>query len=177
MPRITCSWCQSSWNIKDEYIGRSVKCPKCWNIIKVEAVWWGIVQTFDTIKNPVNPETAEEENFWESWIKWRIGRRVFFGAFCKVFFMVMALTILKSLFGKWSFWLLVTFIDTVASILLLILFVFNTIKRLHDLNISWWYSLIMFVPLLDIILFVYLLIFRWTTWNNKYGSDTLRSMY
>ncbi len=47
------------------------------------------------------------------------------------------------------------------------------IKRLHDLDKTGWMSLLMFVPLANIYLFIICWFFVWTTWKNQYGEDPL----
>lgn len=48
------------------------------------------------------------------------------------------------------------------------------IGRLHDLDVSGWYSLLFFVPILNIFLGLYLLFAKGTDGANKYGEDLLK---
>lgn len=34
--KITCPECNSNFNVKEEYIWKKGKCPKCWNIIEIK---------------------------------------------------------------------------------------------------------------------------------------------
>ncbi|MBC8952167.1 DUF805 domain-containing protein [Xenorhabdus sp. PB62.4] len=45
-----------------------------------------------------------------------------------------------------------------------------TVRRLHDINRSGWWFLLIFVPLLNIVLFVFTLL-EGTQGDNEYGSD------
>ena len=49
------------------------------------------------------------------------------------------------------------------------------IQRLHDLNQSGWWALLMFVPLLNLALLIYLLFFPGTKGSNRYGSPVKRN--
>lgn len=33
--KITCSWCNASYDLKDDLAGKKWKCPNCWNIIEI----------------------------------------------------------------------------------------------------------------------------------------------
>ena len=45
------------------------------------------------------------------------------------------------------------------------------VERLHDLNKSGWYILILFIPLLNLALLVFLFFSRGTLGENKFGAD------
>jgi len=47
------------------------------------------------------------------------------------------------------------------------------VKRLHDLDKSWWYLLFLFIPLLNIYISFLILFFKGTTGTNRYGRDPL----
>lgn len=59
-----------------------------------------------------------------------------------------------------------------AAAMLYIMFT-SYIKRLHDLDKSWWMSLLIFIPFINIWLLIYCGFFKWTEWTNKYGPDPL----
>lgn len=46
-------------------------------------------------------------------------------------------------------------------------------KRLHDLGYSGWWIIVIFVPLLNIVLGIYLLFWKGEKGKNKYGPDPL----
>ena len=45
--------------------------------------------------------------------------------------------------------------------------------RLHDLDHTGWLSLLMFIPLVNILFVIYILFFRGTVGDNRYGRDPL----
>ena len=47
------------------------------------------------------------------------------------------------------------------------------IKRLHDLDKSWWMALLLLIPFVSIYLFIICGFFKWTKWTNKYGPNPL----
>jgi len=47
------------------------------------------------------------------------------------------------------------------------------IRRLHDLNRSGWFMLIVLIPIVDVIFGLYMLFRRGTEGSNKYGEDPL----
>lgn len=76
----------------------------------------------------------------------------------------------------WDGWLSV-FLAKLWGLLIPILYLYVTfvsyIKRLHDLDKSWWMSLLLFVPLANIYLFVICGFFKWTNWKNQYWDNPL----
>lgn len=59
----------------------------------------------------------------------------------------------------------------VLVILIFYIIFVSYIKRLHDLNKSWFYSLLFFIPIVNILLLGFLLFFKWTNWVNLYWED------
>jgi uncharacterized membrane protein YhaH (DUF805 family) len=55
--------------------------------------------------------------------------------------------------------------------LFLYLFIVIHIKRLHDLNNSGWWT--MLIPLISVPLLIYCGFFRWTSGDNRFGPDPL----
>ena len=51
---------------------------------------------------------------------------------------------------------------------------FPSVKRLHDMNLSGWLVLIVFIPLINLIFIFVLLFKRGTEGPNAYGSDPLQ---
>ena len=51
--------------------------------------------------------------------------------------------------------------------------IFLTIRRLHDLNRSGWYYLVLFVPLVNVLFSLYLFFAPGTVGPNQYGADPL----
>lgn len=56
-----------------------------------------------------------------------------------------------------------------AVLLVVVLLLIQDIKRLHDLDKNGWYILLNFVPLINLIFMVYLLVKRGTQASNRYG--------
>lgn len=49
------------------------------------------------------------------------------------------------------------------------------IRRLHDLNYSGWWALLVFVPCVNFILGIYLTFFSGTVGENRFGADPLEA--
>lgn len=49
------------------------------------------------------------------------------------------------------------------------------VRRLHDLDLSGWWMLLMLVPLVNIFFALYMLFFKGTDGPNQYGDDPLQS--
>ena len=61
----------------------------------------------------------------------------------------------------------------VILILTLMLSIFLVIRRLHDLNRSAWCFVFVFIPYVNIVFALYLLLVKGTDGPNKYGADSL----
>lgn len=48
------------------------------------------------------------------------------------------------------------------------------VRRLHDLDLSGWWMLLLFVPLVNILFYIYILFFKGTEGPNQYGEDPLQ---
>ena len=79
------------------------------------------------------------------------------------------------MFDFWSIDYIYFYISTLWFIGILIIFItlFAFIKRLHDLNLSWLLSFIAIIPTVNILFTLYLSVFKWTIWENKYWLDPL----
>ena len=53
------------------------------------------------------------------------------------------------------------------------IFITTKVKRLHDLDKNWWWTLIFFIPIINWFYAIYLLFFKWTIWDNQYWPDPL----
>lgn len=60
-----------------------------------------------------------------------------------------------------------------ASIIFWISFLMATICRLHDLGRSGWWCVILFVPYVNLVFAIYLILFKGSDGPNKYGDDPL----
>ena len=59
-------------------------------------------------------------------------------------------------------------IFTVGILFFYSLFLIQTIKRLHDINLNGWWVLLVFVPIINLIAGIWVLIKRGTKGANKY---------
>lgn len=49
------------------------------------------------------------------------------------------------------------------------------VRRLHDLDKSGWWMLLLCVPLVNILFYIYILFFKGTEGPSQYGEDPLQS--
>lgn len=117
-------------------------------------------------------QTAIEENFWT--IQGRIRRRVYVG---RSFLLGIPIFI----FGFAMFQARYTadspnsssFLSIIGAlaVVCLILAVIQSIKRLHDINMNGWWSVGLFVPIMNIFLAFFLLFYRGNEHANNYGVN------
>ncbi len=86
------------------------------------------------------------------WIIWIVGVAVVFG-------------ILTWILGDRAEW-----VQVILSVLAGIAGIFMGIKRLHDLDKSGWLYLIGLIPIVNFFFAIYLIAFKGTTGDNKYGA-------
>lgn len=77
------------------------------------------------------------------------------------------LSILVGIFG------IVTVVFAVISVVSSIML---KIRRLHDIEASGWWALLSFIPLVNLIFGIFLLLKEGTEGSNKYGNDPLQSI-
>lgn len=72
-------------------------------------------------------------------------------------------------------------LELLFAVLLLALCIFGFVasimmlaRRLHDLDKSGWWMLLLFVPLVNILFYIYILFFKGTEGPNQYGEDPLQ---
>ena len=72
-------------------------------------------------------------------------------------------------------------LDLLFSIIAFVLGIFQLaanimmgVRRLHDLDKSGWWMLLLFVPLVNILFYIYILFFKGTEGPNQYGEDPLQ---
>lgn len=73
-------------------------------------------------------------------------------------------------------------LELLFAVLLLVLGIFGVVasimmlaRRLHDLDKSGWWMLLLFVPLVNILFYIYILFFKGTEGPNQYGENPLQS--
>lgn len=106
--------------------------------------------------------------------KWRIWRLDYFWITRIVPTIIFCLiAILYSLFSpKWDFGtiLLIYIIFVVYTVSVVIA---TTIRRFHDMDKSWWYILLLLIPLVNFIFQMLLLFLKWTKGDNRFWADPL----
>lgn len=111
--------------------------------------------------------------------KWRVWRLEFL--WFNFIISILSWIIAIGLFYLWEkiwlteYWKELFWLILFIPLWLLVLYFFITIriKRLHDLNKSWWYIFLFFIPILNIFFWIYLLFFKWTKGDNNYWTDPL----
>lgn len=88
----------------------------------------------------------------KDWIIWIVGVAIVFG-------------ILSWILGDRGQW-----VQAILSILAGIAGIFMGIKRLHDLDKTGWLYLLAIVPIVNFFFAIYLIFFKGTVGDNKYGS-------
>lgn len=110
----------------------------------------------------------------------RINRKIFI-LYIIAFTLLMVVLSIPLIFinlGEDNF--VIEIISTIISILIeLAMFpgIFLSIKRLHDLNKSAVYIVVYLIPFVNILLLLYLICFKGTNGENKYGQNLLNSEY
>lgn len=109
---------------------------------------------------------------WVSSTDWRLNRLPFLFIF--IFNII-------GYFWVWLFWPIifdptnvqydnyVFFLKSPFIALLLI----ASVNRFHDMNKSWWFVLLELIPIINIWILVWLLIWKWTDWKNNYWKKPL----
>ncbi|MGY6562557.1 MAG: DUF805 domain-containing protein [Luteibaculaceae bacterium] len=105
-----------------------------------------------------------KENFFS--YEGRIGRLAYLGRNIILTIPAVAVNLVDFERESSSFYLLS--LIAVGSFVLIML---QNIKRLHDINLSGWYSVLLFVPLINLFLSLFLLFKPGTTGPNAYGNS------
>lgn len=100
----------------------------------------------------------------------RIGRKNFFIGIIFCWFIEILAFIFLMLFTS-NFTALIFLIITIS---LLILFLGLHVRRLHDLNLSWWPVLLFIIPPFILIIQIILFFYEGDTEENKYGQTPSR---
>jgi uncharacterized membrane protein YhaH (DUF805 family) len=116
-------------------------------------------------------------------IKWRIPRAIYFKylffttLICFIPFRLQVALISFDLLNSENLKLTLVLLSTLSVIILYVINFFLIIKRLHDLNKSWWAILWLIVPFMNIYYSLILLFQKWTDWENKYWKDPLKTKW
>lgn len=121
-----------------------------------------INKSYTIFENKTNKQGEKTScGYWSS--KGRIGRATFF----KRIFSIFALIILLSIFHKNNFGAVMLFITFIIGYIGLTI---QSIKRLHDLNMSGWWSIANFLPYFNILFLILISLLPGNANDNKYGA-------
>jgi uncharacterized membrane protein YhaH (DUF805 family) len=97
----------------------------------------------------------------------------------RYFFRGLIIGIIPSLFIRlpqaWGYQFsgLVSAFAFLLAIAAMVIALFQTIKRLHDLEMVGWYSILSLIPLVNLFFGIYVLFKKGTGGPNRYGADPL----
>ena len=98
----------------------------------------------------------------------RVRRRTFVLSYLVFFFLSVLLN--KGMQSDELWWL-----KLVLAIMISVGVVHLCIERLHDIDKSGWYSILILIPFINLLLLVVLVVRRGTVGDNQYGSDPTSS--
>ena len=93
-------------------------------------------------------------------IKGRLGRKKYF-LYCVI--LLSSALLIGAVSDNYMF--------TGAILVLYIAFIFQTIKRLHDINLSGWWALLVLIPVINILAGAWVLLKKGTKGENKYSLN------
>jgi len=112
---------------------------------------------------------------WNS-VTWRFNRKEFW-LYPIWFFLGIFLLSLMFALPLWDWNIFSKIIATIWVTDFFIIILFSYIKRLHDLNKSWWNILYCFLPILWVIwLTFYCWFFKWTKWINDFDKNFIEEI-
>ena len=76
---------------------------------------------------------------------------------------------IQAIVGDWF-----AFVGLLVALALLLPSIAVAVRRLHDLDKSGWWYLLVFVPLIGFLVLLYFFVQRGTEGQNQYGADPLR---
>jgi uncharacterized membrane protein YhaH (DUF805 family) len=120
-------------------------------------------------RNNSDEEKFDDTNFEEDFFspKGRLGRKNYFIRFLLLSITGGILSVVSEGSNEGTIIVFLSLITIVCSIFAII----QVVKRLHDINMSGWYWLLFFIPLINLIFGLYLLFKDGTYGANKYGED------
>lgn len=108
-------------------------------------------------------------------IKGRISRSNFLIAYF-VGVSLLALGFIGIAFQDSGFSLIATLVATFFIVFSLFLLITNTVKRLHDMDMNGWWSLLFIIPFISLFMIVICLVRKGATGINRFGPDPLELM-
>lgn len=150
-------------------------CPKCGEIMHI-AYRRCVTCNYSFLRankskrlpNKKSVETQnlnDEENFFS--VKGRIRRRTYLIRFFLLLIPILMLHILFVTTGEEE----ILFLYIIVSIIIGVLQMIQGVKRLHDVNQSGEFILLFFIPIINFILALYLLMKDGSVGDNDYGED------
>lgn len=88
--------------------------------------------------------------------------------FITLLLFIIFITLMLLGFDNWSTRIIFKNIYYILNIYFLVV---TFIKRLHDLDKSGWMVWLLFIPIINIYIFIICIFFKWTQWLNKYGPE------
>lgn len=149
------------------YCGAKLKnvCDNCNKEIDLDALFCSFCGNEIGSKNHINNGKSIEKGIF----KGRISRSVFFfGSFLNLAIMTLIYNDINFLYSNIKllsiivfFWLLFFYFAIIGLSLV--------VRRLHDINKSMWYSILLYIPLINFLFFLYLSFAKGDEKNNDYG--------
>jgi|SaaInlLV_10m_DNA_3_1039740.scaffolds.fasta_scaffold07015_3 uncharacterized membrane protein YhaH (DUF805 family) len=101
--------------------------------------------------------------------EWRINRAPYWGYTILASIILNVLIILAAF--SWS--TMVMQLSTLLYIPFIWVAFAILVKRLHDLDKSWWMALLALIPLVNLYISIICGFFKWTEWKNQYWDNPL----
>ena len=105
----------------------------------------------------------------------RISRINFLARFLFWFFAVPCITVQTVKVGSILFGIEFEWISVIGGLLIIIGNLNAFIARLHDINKSGWYVLLLFIPCVHLAILIYAFFFAGTKGPNRFGDEPLKS--
>lgn len=150
------------------------KCPFCWEQIQDAAKKCRFcgerVKNEDILNVDITSFWEKIKNFFVRYIWFleqkRVSRKWFLIMLCVFLLATFIFNLIIYFPLNWffliPFWIVILF--------LYVSLLEKIIKRLHDMNRSWW---LLLIPILNCFLILWLFLFPWTKWRNDYWPDTM----
>ena len=104
--------------------------------------------------------------------KWRINRQRYF-FYPTIFFIIFSL-IFWSIFEFLNikdYPVLSSIVNYIVFFIFISVYIIVGIKRFRDIWISWWFSILLLIPIIWFLIIILLTFIPWEKWENKYWLD------